>query len=328
MESQAPPRKVLFIKTNVSTVGPTNALLISTLQKRGLQVEKRGWYPPASLTLKDLTSYHSINFLNCWEYNLHITSFYQFLKEVIAPAEAAGVKIVNPVQVLLWNSDKEYLRDLQRDVGINIPESIFVEALPGGVPAYEDVISALDPDGAHGTVIKPSISAASNMTHRIPHPSSESYDSAKTQANWAEVYEYTRDLSSSAKVIIQAFEPAIKNGEYSIFFLGGEYSHTVLKKPAETDYRAMERFGASVSELKGEEVPSAGKEICKKIVEYVERRFGTGDDWRLGYLRVDGVVRDDGTFVVIEAEMLEPYVFLDVEGAKDGLERLCDALGN
>lgn len=232
------------------------------------------------------------------------------------------------MELISWNSNKIYLRDLEKDLGVVIPETIFVDTTDGEVPVYQDVISKYGGAARNSSVvIKPSVSASAKETHRIPDPSSEAYDPTETQSSWAQVYTYTRSLSPTVKIMIQAFEPSIKNGEYSIIFLGGKYSHTILKRPIATDFRAIEEYGARIGELDDSKVPKKGKEIGRKVIEYVRRRFGYGDDWKLGYLRLDGVVRDDGGFVVIEAEMLEPYVYLNVEGAKRGLERLCEVLG-
>ncbi|KAK6518094.1 hypothetical protein TWF506_005255 [Arthrobotrys conoides] len=327
------PCRALFLKTSttpLSLMGPSYTLLFETLHKKGLQIEERIWHPPGALTLADLTSYHSITFIACWDYNLHITSFHTFLDEVITPAaQEYGIKVVNPVELIHWNSNKIYLKDLRDELGVVIPETIFVDTVVDSeAPEYRDVIlnHAGDMRG-NGVVIKPSVSASAKETHRIPDLSSKEYDPAKAQTNWVQVYNYARSLSPSVRVMIQAFEPAIKNGEYSIIFLGGEYSHTILKRPVETDFRAVEEYGAQTGELEDSKVPEEGREVGRRVIEYVREKFGYGEDWKLGYLRLDGVVRDDGRFVVIEAEMLEPYVYLNVEGAKEGLERLCEVLG-
>ncbi|KAK6348139.1 hypothetical protein TWF718_005953 [Orbilia javanica] len=332
----APARRVLFLKTStkpLSLMGPSSTLLIEALHKKGLQTDERSWYPPhpapESITLEDLTSYHSITFVVCWDYNLYITEFSKFLQDVVLPAQTAGVKVVNPVELVGWNSNKVYLRDLETDLGVVIPKTMFVDTTGGEIPAFQDVILSHGGVGLDsGVVIKPSVSASAKETHRIPSLSSEAYDPAEAQASWAQVYNYARSLSPVVKVMIQAFEPAIKSGEYSVIFLGGEYSHTILKRPAETDFRATEEYGAQNGELEDSKVPEEGKEIGRKVIEYVRRKFGYGEEWKLGYLRLDGVVRpDNGRFVVIEAEMLEPYVYLNVEGAKRGLERFCEVLG-
>ncbi|KAK6358205.1 hypothetical protein TWF730_007556 [Orbilia blumenaviensis] len=331
-----PPRRILFLKTStkpLSLMGAGNKVLIDALHKKGFEVDDRCWYPlhpePGALTLEDLTSYHAITFVSCWEYNRHITDFEKFMRELVIPAQNQGVKVVNTAELMLWNSNKVYLKELEEGLGIEIPRTVFADTADGDIPSYQDVISSYgDAAPTSGVVLKPSVSASATETHRIPDPSSESYDPEQVQTSWAQVYEYARSLSPSVRVMIQAFEPAIKNGEYSIIFLKGEYSHTILKRPAETDFRAIEKYGAKIGALDESRVPEHGKEIGKKVVEYVEKRFGNEEGWRLGYLRLDGVVRDDGKFVVIEAEMLEPYIYLHVESAKEGLERFCQVLGD
>ena len=46
-------------------------------------------------------------------------------------------------------------------------------------------------------------------------------------------------------------QPFIENiqteGEYSLFFFNGEYSHAILKTPAAGDFRVQEEHGADIS---------------------------------------------------------------------------------
>ncbi|KAF3933198.1 hypothetical protein ABW20_dc0103262 [Dactylellina cionopaga] len=335
-QSQALPRRILFLKTldePLSSIGPSNKLLLETLHRQPVKVEERSWYhqhPETSgpITLEYLKTFHAITFIACYDYNLHITEFEKFLRELIFPAADAGVRVVNVPEILRWNSNKVYLRDLEKDLGIAIPETIFVDTSEGDVPLYQDIISRHQGTAAATlkVVIKPSVSASAKETYKIPEPTSQVYDPAEAQGKWENVYKYTRSLSPSAKVMIQAFEPAISRGEYSIIFLGGKYSHTMLKRPAEGHFVAIEEFGAVIRVLEDKEVPEEGKEVGRKVLEYVKERFGSGNEWKLGYLRLDGVVRDGGEFVVIEAEMFEPYVYFDAMGAQEGLQRFCEVL--
>ncbi|EPS38260.1 hypothetical protein H072_8097 [Dactylellina haptotyla CBS 200.50] len=324
--------KILFLKTLNGKLAstPSDKLLFETLCSQGFVVDERSWYHPhpelGPLTVDILKTYHTITFIACWDYNLHIEDFESFLKNFIIPARDAGVKVVNCPELLLWNSNKVYLKDLENDLGIAIPKTIFVDTAAGDAPLIEDIISRHQDTHGAGVVVKPSVSASGKETYKIPELGSPTYDPVDAQEKWEKTYRYTRSLSASAKAMVQPFESAIKRGEFSVIFLGGEYSHTMLKKPAGDNFVAIEEEGATIRELHGDEVPLEGKEIGRKVLRYVKERFGDGEGWRLGYLRLDGVVNDAGKFVVIEAEMFEPYVYLDVEGAREGLERLCKAL--
>ncbi|KAK6543703.1 hypothetical protein TWF694_000438 [Orbilia ellipsospora] len=327
-------RKILFLKTldeDLASIHPSNALLLSTLRAQGFTIDERSWLLDKSLTATTICTYSAVTLIACYEYNNHISLFEKFMKEVVTPAAREnGLRVVNSPEVLSWNCNKVYLKDLQQDLGITIPSTIFVDTAPGDVPLFNNVIRQYQ-DGdrtrtdkfTHGAmVVKPSVSASARETYKIPASDFEAYDSDKVQKDWERTYTYTRSLSPDAKVMIQGFEAAIGRGEYSVIFLGGEYSHTMLKKPGEGEFVAIEEQGGTVRVVPDEMVPAEGKEIGRKVVEYVEKKFGVG----LGYLRLDGVVRDDGRFVVIEAEMFEPYVYFDAKGASEGLMRFCKVL--
>src|SRR5204862_6842293 len=54
------------------------------------------------------------------------------------------------------------------------------------------------------------------------------------------------ELLRAGYVMLQPFVSEVRDrGEWSILFLGGELSHTVLKRPAEGDYRVQWGFGDS-----------------------------------------------------------------------------------
>jgi hypothetical protein len=46
--------------------------------------------------------------------------------------------------------------------------------------------------------------------------------------------------------VVQPFLPEIREGEWSLIFLGGEFSHAVVKRPAEGAFRVQHDFGGTV----------------------------------------------------------------------------------
>ncbi|KAF3937732.1 hypothetical protein ABW19_dt0203007 [Dactylella cylindrospora] len=328
------PRRILFLKTDdydVSKSAASHIKMFKYLREQGHTADERSWLHPhpelGPLTLEDLKTYHAISFLVCYEYNKQIDKFLEFVENCVVPAQKGGVLVLNDPRIVTWNADKVYLKELEEDLGIRIPSTTFLDTVDGEVPDLGGVLSRHLESSSNRTgdvVIKPSISASSNRTYRVANPSSPSYDLAQGQAHLKEVYEYVHSLSSAAKVMIQSFEPGIKNGEYSIIFINDVYSHTILKTPAKDDFRAGWEFGATYKVVDEENVPGDGKEMGRKVIEYVKQKF-TVD--RVGYLRFDGVVRDDGKFAVMEAELIEPYLDLHREGRPTvGLERFCELL--
>jgi hypothetical protein len=87
-------------------------------------------------------------------------------------------------------------------------------------------------------------------------------------------------------------------GEWSVLFFGGRYSHAVLKRPAENDYRVQWEFGGSAVTMAP---PPRLLGDAGAVMAAV-----AGDAL---YARVDGVERD-GRLVLMELELIEPHLFL------------------
>lgn len=110
---------------------------------------------------------------------------------------------------------------------------------------------------------------------------------------------------------MQPFRPQVTvEGEWSLIFLGGSFSHAVLKTAAQGDFRVQESFGgaATAVEADPEAIHAAGE--CLAVVP------GKAD-----YARVD-LVRSGGVWEVMEVELIEPSLFLSSSpGAAGALAR-------
>ncbi len=97
----------------------------------------------------------------------------------------------------------------------------------------------------------------------------------------------------------QPFMPEIADGEWSYLFFNGKFSHSLLKKPAEGDFRVQHYHGGTISKV------AASPEQIKSAGLYVEK-FATDTL----YARVDGIHRN-GELYLMELELIEPYLFLN-----------------
>ncbi|MFL9603558.1 RimK family alpha-L-glutamate ligase, partial [Aeromonas dhakensis] len=89
-------------------------------------------------------------------------------------------------------------------------------------------------------------------------------------------------------LVVQQYLPEITEGEWSLIFFGGQYSHAVRKCPAEGDFRVQTHFGGSArAELPPETIVETAADILRDIP-------GREDPL---YARVDGVERN-GTLVL------------------------------
>ena len=115
--------------------------------------------------------------------------------------------------------------------------------------------------------------------------------------------------------MLQPFLPAIaKEGELSFIFIDGELSHALRKMPAEGDYRIQSLYGGqeSIHNPTQEEITSA-----KAIIAAIP--FETPL-----YARIDMLRMEDGALAVMEAELIEPYLYPE-QGPQLG-ERLARAI--
>ncbi len=152
----------------------------------------------------------------------------------------------NNSKLIEWNHDKHYLRDLELN-GVPIPPSVFVEK-----ESDEKLSSILSGKGWSQIVIKPMIGCGSFGLKRFEADSVEAENSLAGLKKNGFQFEFLGDAYSipPGDVIIQRFVPEIVNGEVSLLYFGGEYSHAVIKKTKAGDFRSHPMWGASVEKHK------------------------------------------------------------------------------
>jgi glutathione synthase/RimK-type ligase-like ATP-grasp enzyme len=223
---------------------------------------------------------------SCWDYHLRFAEFFSW----IARVERAGVPIWNAPATVRWNSRKTYLHDLSIG-GIRTVPTLWLLA-NGGRGGTASVAAILADTGWEHVVIKPVLSASAHETWKV------SRDEA--HANAAVHDERIRALIRRDGVMVQPFVPEIESdGEWSLQFFGGTYSHTVIKRAKDGDFRVQREFGGT-----HESVTPA-----PSVLRQAERALRAAPGESL-YARVDGVLID-GELVVTELELLEPSLFLD-----------------
>ena len=116
--------------------------------------------------------------------------------------------------------------------------------------------------------------------------------------------EQLASILEPGEAMLQPFMPqVVEEGEWSLLFFAGEFSHAVLKRPRGDDFRVQAEFGGSADPV---EPPAALRDGAARVLEAVE------GPWL--YARVDGVRAKDGGFLLMELEMLEPSLFLGTHG--------------
>ncbi|KKP46790.1 MAG: hypothetical protein UR39_C0008G0022 [Candidatus Woesebacteria bacterium GW2011_GWA1_33_30] len=246
-------------------------LLPTAFEKSGLVAEPTPW--DGDVNWED---YSTIILRACWNYHLKRDDFLSWLES----QEATGKKILNPLNVVKWNTDKHYLLDLESR-GVNIIPTQILEPSD-----KQSLVSVLETRNWKTGVVKPVVGASAYKVQRFDLASASSVE---------------KQLQRNEPLLVQRFCPEINEvGEYSLMFFGGVFSHAVLKKPKSDDFRTQPHFGGSEWLV----------EADGKIIEQTSSILAKIDSPLL-YAQVDGVVVN-GAFQLMELELVEPYLFLDL----------------
>ena len=278
-------RVALITYSGVPAITTDDRLLRDALVARGAEVDARPWDARA-----DWSSYHRMVLRSCWNFHHRPREFLLWVDEVKQRHDGS---LRNAPALVRWSVDKRYLQDLDaHDVAI-VP-TIWVSVGEGEkVPNLDALIAAQGWTG--GAVVKPAISATAHETWRVA-PDDRASHQARFEALLAK---------STSGVMVQPFLPEIQeDGEWSLIFLGGEFSHAVVKRPADGDFRVQHDFGGTVERR---EPTAALIEDARAVLRAAGRVTNTGVDEIL-YARVDGIVRD-GALLLMELEVIEPVLF-------------------
>lgn len=223
-----------------------------------------------------------------WDYHLQPQRFADFLAEVTA----SGLPLWNPLPLIQGNSHKGYLAKLSQAGAAVIP-TVFLAK--GAGRALGEVVGEA---GWDEVVVKPAVSAGAWGTWRAAGGPD---DDARFAAQLTET-----DL------LVQPFLPQISEGEWSLLYFDGVFSHAVLKRPKAGDFRVQAIHGGET--VRAEPPPSALAVAADLLADLPETPL---------YARVDGCVLD-GAFQLMELELIEPCLFfLQAPEAADTFARAC-----
>jgi len=264
-------------------------LAIAPLARRGWQVETFPWDRRAV----DWRRYQLVVVRSTWDYQHHADKFL----DVLATIENYGVRLENSSEIARWNMKKTYLRDLAAR-GVEIVPTFWRERLGAGdlLPLFEELRS-------EEAVIKPVMSANAEGAWRL--------DRHRAQEVSAEIESYFADRP----LMMQPFERSIvEEGEYSMVYLNGAHSHSILKVPKRGDFRAQEEYGSEV-------IPVTPEPALRAAGDTAIAAIGQ----KLLYARAD-LVRSGDTFRVMELELVEPALYLRTDPGAP--ERFADAIAS
>ncbi len=217
-----------------------------------------------------------------WDYQQHPDEFMAVLRKI----EASNARLENNVQLVEWNLNKSYLIELESNAIEIVPTMWKKTWQPNEIDCYFDYYNTQQ------IIIKPVISANADNTYWLKKGSFHQHLSAMEKS------------FSSIDHMVQPFMPAITDeGEFSLFYFAGEYSHCILKTPGKDDFRVQEEHGSSLKLVKPEENLLAH---ANKVQQQLKPEPL--------YSRVD-LVRTDSGFALMEVELIEPSLYFNMDPA-------------
>ena len=206
-----------------------------------------------------------------WDYTERLSEFLNVLHKI-----SLETKLINSYDLIKWNANKRYLIELEK-LGIKIIPTLFRSEI-----SINEIKSLLNKiEFQDGLVIKPCVGASSKNIQFI-----KSIDefSSVPPSEW----------------FIQPIQKMIQiNGEFSLFFFDGKYSHAINKLPKSGDYRCQEEYGSKITDwTPNESTIQMGHEILNKLPEIPS------------YARVDLLQNNSFEFQLIELELIEPCLYI------------------
>lgn len=258
-------------------------LVVTALEKQGLKVARLDWADSEF----DWSQTQAILFRTTWDYFDRFAEFQRWLEKV-----QALTRLINPADLIAWNIDKHYLRDLQQ-LGVNVPLSHFIER--GETNSLQSLFAQHDLTNA---VLKPCVGGAGRHTYKL------SVD------NLREFEPNFRELIESEAFLLQPFLKHVpEKGEVAYIVIDGKVTHAILKKAKPGDFRVQDDFGGTIHPYQPSKAElKFAEEVVSKVVPQPT------------YARVDVVWDNDQNLCVSELELIEPELwFREYPAAADRL---------
>jgi hypothetical protein len=252
-------------------------LLFEPLKELGWHAEEVSWRNDKV----DWNSYDAVIIRSPWDYQDDPQAFLKVLQKI----EESDAVLENKLDIVKWNIDKTYLRDLESK-GIEIVPSLWFDTFSPDL--FPTVFSDLE---SREIVIKPTVSAGADDTFRIH------------QSNYDVFVEDLETAFADRPFLVQPFMDNITaEGEFSVFFFGDTYSHTILKTPKTDDFRVQEEHGGRLTLVEPEEDLLKTARTMRDMI-----------DPEPLYTRADYVRTADNTFALMELELIEPSLYFNMD---------------
>ncbi len=286
-------KRCAFLSTdNLEGYFVYDELLYEPLNQQGWQVEAVSWHDETV----DWGCFDVVVVRSTWDYQQHAKAFMQCLQRI----EDSSAILANSLRLLTWNISKEYLKDIASQ-GIGIVPTLWLDTFD-----LAQVSAGFERFACERLVIKPCVSANADYTYMLDRE-----QLLGQSKNLSEVF-------NGRAFMVQPFiEAVVTQGEYSLFYFNGHFSHAILKTPEQGDFRVQEEHGGSLQPVEPDE----------EMLTQARHTMASLPDDAL-YARID-LLRYQDEYVVIEIELIEPslYFNMDANAPANFVEAFVESFG-
>jgi glutathione synthase/RimK-type ligase-like ATP-grasp enzyme len=253
-------------------ISESDRLVARALEERGAHVEGRAWNEPAA----GFEGFDAIVLRSNWDYHFDPEAFRAWLDRL----ERAGARVFNPPALVRWNVSKRYLIALQAAGVPTVATVVQEDETRAGIEA------TMRSHGWRACVLKPEIGASAHDTRLV------------TEETLAEAATAIAAGAMRRPMLVQPFIEEVRtHGEWSLVFIEGSLTHSVLKLPADGDFRVQSYLGGTVR----------AKPVPPGVVRAAQAALAALPEAPL-YARIDAVEAPAGA-LIMEVEVNEPGLF-------------------
>ena len=280
-----PMRIAIATSSDYADLPDDEQVVLPALAEAGLRAEPAVWDDPSM----DWSAFAVVVVRSTWDYHHQADAFLAWLERV-----SRVTRVLNPLALVRWNMDKRYLLELAA-LGVDtVPTCLVDRGSRASLPSLREQV------GADALVIKPTVDASGDRAWRSDRMMDDDAVQARIEAE-----------SRGHHLLVQPLVRSIfDRGETSLMFFDGRYSHAVVKRAGDGEFRIHEERGGRV----------ASSQPPASTIAWGERTLERVTGLGLGaplFARVDVVESEHGPWLM-EIELIEPEVYFRFDPAAAG----------
>lgn len=278
--------KTLALVTAVAASGHDDDLvpLLDACADAGLHARAVAWDDPTVSWAR----FDAALLRSPWDYTERLPEFLAWCAHVDRVTD-----LLNPLNVVRWNTDKHYLADLAT-VGIPVVPTHFVEPDAEPMEALATFLATFD---TPEFVVKPTVSAGARDTQRY----------ARDQ-QFAAGNHVARLLDQERSAMLQPYLASVDRcGETALLYFDGQFSHAIRKSAQLAPGEGARQAPMALGDIAAGSATAAEQALAERVLAATARLRQL--EAPLAYARVDLLAGAEGEPRLLELELTEPSLF-------------------